>query len=258
MNVDNRAAADIRPMTRDRAVEVAGRELREFRDLVGTLERVDWGRPTANTGWNVRDVVAHVVGQYQELARIGTFLRRLRTARKRYPDRIALDGRNQVQIDELADKSSTDLLACLDRFGPAGLRAIRRMPSVVRRMPSTWFFPEPALPDHRLSYLFDVLTSRDTWMHRVDIAHATAKPLDIDEHDQQIVAQVIRDLDRRWNGPTIVFDLTGPAGGVWTVGTGTATDTIRVEALDMMLHLSGRTTPDLRPPSPVAAARVIF
>lgn len=258
MKTDNRDTARIEPLTRDRAADVTEAELTAFHQLVAALDQADWERPTYNTGWRVRDVVAHVAGQYEELARIATFLRRLRTGRKRYPDRIALDAHNQVQIDELAGLPPVELVTYLGRYGPPGMRALRRVPGLVRRLPSTLFFPEPPLPDKTLGYLFDVLTSRDTWMHRLDIARATGRPFTVGEHDRHIVAQVVRDLARRWDGPAITLDLTGPAGGVWTVGTAATADTIQADTIEMMLHLSGRPGLTLAAGSPIADARVVF
>jgi uncharacterized protein (TIGR03083 family) len=258
MQTENRDAARMEPLTRSRAAAVTEAELRAFQELVADLGQADWEQSTHNTGWRVRDVVAHVAGQYEELARIGTFLRRLRTGRRRYPDRIVLDAHNQVQIDELAGSSPTELVTHLGRFGPAGMRALRRMPGLARRLPSTLFFPEPPLPDKSLGYLFDVLTSRDTWMHRLDIARATGRPFAVEEHDRHIVAQVLRDLGRQWDTTAVTLDLTGPAGGRWTLGSGAPVDTIRADAIEMMLHLSGRPGLAMAASSPVAAARVVF
>jgi uncharacterized protein (TIGR03083 family) len=258
VKTDNHDAARIEPLTRGRAADITAAELTAFHKLVAALGQADFDQPTHNTGWRVRDVVAHVAGQYEELARIVTFLRRLRTGRRRYPDRIVLDAHNQVQIDELAGLPPAELVARLGRYGPAGMRAVRRIPGLVRRLPSTLFFPEPPLPDKTLGYLFDVLTSRDTWMHRLDIARATGRPFTVGEHDRYIVAQVLRDLGRRWGGPAVTLELTGPAGGVWTVGTGATVDTVRADTVEVMLHLSGRPGLTLAADSPIADARVVF
>jgi uncharacterized protein (TIGR03083 family) len=250
--------ARITPLSRRRAAEVADAELAAFQEVVSGLDGPDWDRPTDSAGWSVRDIVAHVAGQYEELARPDTFLRRLRTARRRYPDRIALHGHNQLQIDELAGRSSAELTAHLARFGPKGLAAIRRMPGFVRRLPSTMFFPEPPLPDRRMSYLFDVLTPRDTWMHRLELVRATGRQWRPYPHDADVVAQVVRDLDRGWRDAPFQLTLTGPAGGTWTIGTGTAAIRSTVDAIAAMLHLSGRGGLDLPADNPLTEARVQF
>jgi mannose-6-phosphate isomerase-like protein (cupin superfamily) len=57
----------------------------------------------------------------------------------------------------------------------------------------------PGQPRWPVAYLLDVILNRDLWMHRVDLARATGRPLVIGDHDQQIVAQVIRDLALAWS-----------------------------------------------------------
>lgn len=250
--------ATIAPVSRRRAVEITEAELAAFQQVVSGLDGPAWNRPTHSAGWSVRDVVAHVAGQYEELARPGTLLRRLRAAKRRYPDRIALDGHNQVQIAELAGRSPAELTAHLVRFGPKGLAAVRRMPGFVRRLPSTMFFPEPPLPDRRMSYLFDVLVARDTWMHRLELVQATGQRWRPHPHDADIVAQVVRDLDRDWRDAPFRLTLTGTGGGDWTVGAGVADSRIEVDAIAAMLHLSGRGGIDLPPDCPLTDARVAF
>ncbi len=72
---------------------------------------------------------------------------------------------------------------------------------------------EQTLPDDRLGYVLDVLGLRDPWMHRVDLARATGRPLVLGAHDREIVAQVVADLGRGWDGPPVLLELAGPAGG---------------------------------------------
>jgi uncharacterized protein (TIGR03083 family) len=258
MQTDIRAAAGIAAPLRTKALETFAAEVAAFQRLVESLDADDWSRPTASAGWSTRDVVAHVAAQCEELARFDRFLRRLRGSRKRYPDRIMLDAHNQFQIDELAGRPTAALTAHLARFGPAAVRAVRRMPGLMRRLPSSVFFPEPPLPDRRMSYLFDVLTSRDVWMHRLDIARATQRPFTVDDHDADVVLPVIRDLGRGWRGPAVAVELTGDVTGVWTLGTGAPAEPVRVDWLGFMLHLSGRGGLELPADSPLLDARVVF
>jgi uncharacterized protein (TIGR03083 family) len=236
--------------TRQQALATLTAELDAFQRLVAALDDDDWSRPTASAGWSVRDMVAHVAGQFEEQARFGTFRRRLREAKRRYPDRIVLDAHNQFQIDELAGKPIAELKRHLADHVPLALKAIRRTPGLVRRLPSTIFFPEPPLPDRRMSYLFDVLTSRDTWMHRLEIADATGRPFTVDDHDLAVVERVMDELAR--TGPRMTIELTGTIQGVWTFGD----DKESVDGLTLMRSLSGRG--GLEPGHPLAAARVVF
>ncbi|OBG41542.1 maleylpyruvate isomerase family mycothiol-dependent enzyme [Mycobacterium sp. E3198] len=49
----------------DRAATITGlvNEYRSFAELIGALDASDWSRDTRCTGWQVRDVAGHVVGQ---------------------------------------------------------------------------------------------------------------------------------------------------------------------------------------------------
>jgi hypothetical protein len=55
-----------------------------------------------------------------------------------------------------------------------------------------------------------------------------------------IVAQVIAHLDRAWPGPPVLLELTGPAGGSWTLGHGTPAATIRADTIDYLFNWSLR------------------
>jgi uncharacterized protein (TIGR03083 family) len=241
--------------TRQQALATLSAELDAFQRLLTTLDGEDWSRPTASAGWTVRDMVAHVAGQFEEQARFATFRRRLREAKRRYPDRIVLDAHNQFQIDELGGLSTAELTEHLAHHAPLALKAIRRTPGLVRRLPSSIFFPEPPLPDRRMSYLFDVLTSRDTWMHRLEIADATNKPFTVDDHDPAVVEQVMCDLTRAWTGRGLRIELTGVISGVWRLGAD-EDEKHCVDGLTLMRSLSGRG--GVEPGHSLAAARVVF
>jgi len=253
-------ATDTRPypLTRRRAADVAAAELRAFGDLLASLGDADWALTTDCDEWTVRDVAAHVCGQYEELARPTTLLRRLRTGRRRYPDRIALDAHNQVQIDDLGRLPPAALVAHLARYGPVAIRRIRLMPGVLRRISTERFYPEPPLAEPNLGYFVDVIVARDTWMHRIELSRATGRAFEVDDHDYEIVGQVVRDLDRGWRRPPLRLELTGPAGSTWQIGGSAPVESVTADTLAMMLHLSGRDGVELPPDSPLEAARVVF
>ena len=102
-------------------------------------------------------------------------------------------------------------------------------------------------------------------MHRVDLAGAAGRPLLPGAHDRVITAQVIADLAQAWHGPPVLPELTGPAGGRWTLGHGRPAATVQADAVDYLRALSGRNDhPDLQingDPTAAAAvttARVVF
>ncbi|MFG2892764.1 maleylpyruvate isomerase family mycothiol-dependent enzyme [Streptomyces sp. NPDC048248] len=260
-------AIDIPRIAPARAREVNLAEARAVVDALRALDPADWTRDTACAGWTVRDVTAHMVGQYEELPRPWLMIGRTLRARKRYPRLTPLHGHNQCQVDDRRSVLARDLIALLSRFGPQGVRAADRMPAAVRRrIRLSPLFPESKeLPEDSMDYMDRILLARDPWMHRVDITDAAGHELVLDDHDKEIVGQVLLDLALSWRGPPILLDLSGPAGGRWSLSTGAPAVTVRADAVALMRHLSGRApldesayegAPDAR--ATVAAARVVF
>jgi uncharacterized protein (TIGR03083 family) len=233
-------APAIPPLTRNEIANVATAELKACLALLERLDESDWTRPTDCAGWTVHDLTAHMVGQHEGLARPLVYLRRHRRAHRRYPRLSRLDADNRQQIDELGGHSGPELVAMLAALGARAIRAHRRMPGLLRRQHIGWMYPEQSLPDDRLGAVLDTFGLRDPWMHRVDLARATGKPLVLDAHDSVIVAQVIRDLGQTWDGPPILLELSGPAGGSWRLGHGHPAATVHADTVDYLRALSGR------------------
>src|SRR5262249_29727160 len=74
----------------------------------------------------------------------------------------------------------------------------------------------PGLPGEgqwTAGYLFDVIHTRDPWMHRIDICRAIGRePVLSVGHDGRILADVVADWASR-HGRPFTLTLTGPAGG---------------------------------------------
>jgi uncharacterized protein (TIGR03083 family) len=265
MNVTAVPTRDIERTSRDRGLSVCAAELDAMLDALRMLSDADWAKPTDCTEWTVQDQLAHVVGQFEGLASLRVFFRRHRVGHRRYPDRTRLAAMTQQQVDDLGRHSPATLIDMLATVGPKALRAARRMPALIRRLDGTRFFPEDPLPDPRLGYLLDVIAARDTWMHRVDIAVATGRPLAHDPHEREIVAQVVRELGDAWAGPPVVLELTGAPGGRWTLGSGEPVATVRADTVDYLRTLAGRNDNpaldidgDPGVATPITAARVVF
>src|SRR5262245_28419183 len=126
-------AREIPPITPDRVAETATAELEASLALLENMHDHDWARPTDCAGWTVHDLTAHLVGQYQGLAKLGVFLCRHRRARRRYPALSRLDAHNRQQIDDLGGHSGRELVAMLATIGPKAIRARRRVPALLRR-----------------------------------------------------------------------------------------------------------------------------
>jgi uncharacterized protein (TIGR03083 family) len=228
------------------ARDIAYAEWTAMQALLSDLSEDDWRRPTPCTGWTVHMLLRHVVASYEEGFRPWLLMRRIRRARRAYPQLNSLDGRNACQVDDLADLSNMELKAEHARLGPRGIRALCRMPAPLRRLRlSATFSDVPPQPEDTLDFLVRVLATRDAWMHRIDVADAIRRPPEPTEHDAAVVAQVVRDIDSAWTGPPLVLTLTGHAGGAWTIGNGRPVGTVTSDGIDFMRHISGRVPANL-------------
>jgi hypothetical protein len=90
----------------------------------------------------------------------------------------------------------------------------------------------------RFAFLLDVILTRDTWMHRIDVATATGRALELTaDHDGRIVADVVAEWARR-HGRPVRLHLTGPAGGDFTHGDGG--EELTLDAVEFCRTLAGR------------------
>jgi hypothetical protein len=94
----------------------------------------------------------------------------------------------------------------------------------------------------RLGYLFDVGFTRDTWMHRIDLAEATGKPLNPDaSHDGRIITDLVAEWATTHHLP-FDLELTGPAGGRYTQGT--SGEHVAIDAITFARTLAERAHGD--------------
>ena len=99
----------------------------------------------------------------------------------------------------------------------------------------------PGLPGEgqwTAGYLFDVIHTRDPWMHRIDICRATGRePVLSAGHDGRILADVVADWASR-HGQPFTLTLTGPAGGSFRAGE--SGPDLELDAVEFARILSGR------------------
>jgi uncharacterized protein (TIGR03083 family) len=189
-----------RPM----AMLLAETEYQRVTEAVDGLQPEDWSRPTDCAEWNVRQLVAHIVGQTNLFSTPFEVMRQSRAAKARQlPDQASVDALTALQVEERQQLSPEELRAELHRVGPRGAKGRRRVPAFVRRrrlpgaevingVPETW----------SVGYLTDVILTRDPWMHRLDLANATGRaPVLAAEHDGVIVADIVAEWARRHGRP---------------------------------------------------------
>lgn len=224
------------PLTHAQWMSTADREYQRLHDLLVCLTLDDWLVPTECDEWAVREVLAHLVGAAESTASIRE-LRRLQKLGRRF--RPGVNGMNDVQVLERADRLSDQLIADLTEAARRGVRARRRIPAAVRvlRVPFG-----PPLGVRSVGYLMDRVYTRDAWMHRIDIARATGHPLVLTPgHDGLLVDDVVREWAHDHHQP-YRLTLTGPAGGAWSRGVGG--QDFMLDAVQFCRILSGRDVGD--------------
>ena len=233
---------DIPPLEHDEGMEVAAVEYDRLLELVDRLTPDDWARETGCPGWDVRDMVSHLLGFMKANADPAEAGRQAAVATRDAQERgiLRLDAQTALHVREHAHLTPADLAAEVHEWAGRALAGRTATPAEVRR--STLSTGLPGEADWTYAYLIDVVFTRDAWMHRVDICRATGRPFQLTpEHDGRIVADVVADWGRRHGQPfTLRHD--GPAGA--SVVAGRAGPEIRLDAVEFCRILSGRGPAD--------------
>ena len=230
----------IEPIRRSEAQALAATENERVLGLLASLGEEEWSKPTDCTGWDVRALAAHVLGGMESFCSVRQLVHVMRAARKEAGGGSFVDAMTAVQIRERAGLSHADLLDRLAEAGPRSARFRSRTPALFRAMPMKEELLSGETETWKMGYLLDTILTRDTWMHRVDLARATGRELVLSaEHDGRIVADAVAEWARR-HGQPFTLTLTGPAGGTFTKSSGGVS--ITLDAVELCRIFSGRGT----------------
>jgi len=254
MNTTATSIDDLAPLVRPETLVRAEAEYARILELLASLEPDEWAAPTECPGWDVRRMVAHLLGAADAHASLRQMAHQMRLGRREAGPLET--GISAVQVRERDHLTPAELLERFRRAAPRSVRARRRVPRPVRAMPIKDDSMDP--PERwRLGYLLDTIYTRDCWMHRVDICRATGADMVLSaDHDGRIVADVVADWARR-HGEAFALTLTGPAGGSYrSRDATTATPTLSLDAVQFCRILSGRDEASTR--QGLLATRVPF
>lgn len=226
-------------ITHDEAMAITAVENRRFTEQLQSLDAGDWTAATDCERWDVRAMAAHVVGAAAGQISPREFLRQVRAGRpvvKEIGAQYWWDGMNEVQVRERAHLSTGELIAEWVTNSERARAARAKLPKPIGRLPLLKL-PAP-VGRQRLTYLFDMGFTRDVWAHRMDIASATDRPMDLDDdHDGRVVADVVAEWASYFDEP-FTLDLTGAAGGTFTRGEGG--ETVQIDVVAFMTILAER------------------
>ena len=230
----------IPPLEHDEAMRLAAVEYDRFLDVVRNLQPDDWSKPTDCTEWDVRAMVGHNLGNFEGAASVREMAsQQLKAARRAKRDGSSpLDAMTAVQVDERARLTTAELLDRLERIVPKAVKGRTRAPALLRNGLKLDLSEGIKRP---LGYLLDAVYTRDSWMHRVDLARATQRPMVLTpEHDGRIVANVVADWAAN-HGKPFHLVLTGPAGGTYVHETDAGEpESHELDAVEFGRILAGR------------------
>jgi uncharacterized protein (TIGR03083 family) len=214
--------------------------------LLEQLEPDEWHLPTECGHWDVAAVVGHLIGGGKAYASLRALMQEQRCAKRIAGefDGNTLDAANELQVRNHADLTPAERIAALRAVAPDSVAGRLRLPRPLRwvRVPmDTGGSTAPGMPSKIvLGHLMDVILTRDVWMHRVDIARATGRKLELDAaFDGRIVEDVVAEWAAR-HGQPFLLTVSGPAGGRFSQGVPGGTSAFELDAVELCRILSGR------------------
>ena len=224
------------------AVRLAADENDRFLAQLRRLAPAHWTRPTDCPSWDVKALVGHVVGMGEMAASLPEQMKQMRAAAK--ADGVMVDALTALQVAKHVDNTPEQVVNRYAVIGPKAAKGRKRTPGFVRRRTMPWPQAVSGVEEKwTVGFLVDVILTRDTWMHRIDLARAVGQEPELTaDHDGVIVADVVAEWAAR-HGRPCTLRLTGPAGGTWTFGTGGPE--ITEDAVEFCRGLSGRGEPAL-------------
>ena len=232
---------DIAPISHREGMELAETEYKRFADVLAQLAPDDWSKQTVNTDWNVKQLTQHVLGFAESNASFRVFAKAMRAGKKRAKEKgydHFIHGTNEVQVEERDHLSPAQLVERWNTTWPRALKGRRRFPPFMRPIPLDF---GPVIGKKPMgSYLMDVVFTRDTWMHRIDICRAVGvDPVVTHEHEGRLVQDMVAEWTRLY-GLDVTLHLEGPAGGTYVSGNGR--EELTIDAVEWIWILSGRGT----------------
>jgi uncharacterized protein (TIGR03083 family) len=225
------------------ARRLAAAEYDRFTGQLRELAPDDWTRPTACPAWDVHAIACHVLGMAELAASPVEQARQFRAAKR--AEGPFLDALTSLQVDKHRHRLPAEIIARLAAVTPRAAKTRGRTPWPIRQVRMSDQPVDSAgtqTEDWTVGYLTDVILTRDTWMHRSDIAAATGRQLTLTTgHDGTLVADVAAEWAQR-HGQPCTLTLTGPAGSCWAWGTGGPS--YQLDAVDFCRIVSGRGSDD--------------
>jgi uncharacterized protein (TIGR03083 family) len=231
-------AAAVRPIRRGEGTLLSRIQYARLVDVLDTLPAEEWAVPVDDCpGWDVHAVVSHVLGNLECVAKPAEFVRQARAGKKLAREVGFADpyeGLNAVQVREHAAMPPAELLARLRGIVERALRHRHRTPLLLRLGVRPRLDVAGRVP---MGWILDVIYTRDTLVHRIDVCRATGRDVVVDDVEQRIVADMVREWAAR-HGEPATLRLTGPAGDTYECNGGGPV--VECDAVEFARLVTGR------------------
>lgn len=205
--------------------------------VLGALGDDEWAAPVPDCpGWDVKALASHVLGGLECVRRPREFVRqyvaaiRLAKAQRLSP----VDALNEVQVREHAALPGREIAGRIAALIEPALRRRMRTPMLLRYGVWTRLDVKGRTP---LAWVLDVVYTRDTFLHRLDVARALGRDVEVDDVERRVIADMVREWAQR-HGRPVTLRLTGPAGGTYVAGEGG--EEVECDAVEWARAVSGR------------------
>ncbi|MEA2453443.1 MAG: hypothetical protein QOG04_2153 [Actinomycetota bacterium] len=209
---------------------------KSFLETLRSLSEEEWAAPTECSPWTVKDMMAHILG-WAEATMSPRELTRQTIAgfkTKGAHGGVWLDATNQSQIDTRAPMSIDEVIARFVEITPGYHKTRTRYGLMTGLFPMKEPFSGTWVP---MRFLFDTIFVRDHFMHHVDICTATGRMMPVGDAEIRIAHDAFREWSDKAKA-SVTLELSGPAGGTFTRGTGETS--ISGDAIDLCRVLAGR------------------
>jgi uncharacterized protein (TIGR03083 family) len=232
------AAERIHAIGHDEAMGLARVESERLLALADQLDGDEWLLPTDCVDWTVRDMLGHVLGMLELQADGDERMRQVKGAAAiaAQTGGLRLDAMTAMQVREHSALSPDELRVALHETAPRALAG--RSATTAEQRAAPYLTGLPGEEPWTFGYLFDVVLTRDLWIHRVDISRAVEHDVVLSaDHDGRLVADVVADWARR-NRQPFTLTLGGPAGDRFSAGDGGPD--LDLDAIEFCRIVSGR------------------
>ncbi len=234
----------------DEAMRIAQVEYDRMLEAMRELDDEDWKAPTANTEWDVRSMLLHMLGSADASASTREMARQLYRGKRLFNEiggEHWVDGMNEIQIRDRATLSNAEVV---DRYASVVPKAVRARTRLPRPVAALRIIPiGPPFGRMPLGWLMDGCLTRDVWMHRADLAVRHRSADDADgrarrphrRRHRPRMGRPLRSLVRARAG--------GPAGGTYATGSGGETTCASTRSTSSVSSLGAARHPDCSSPT---------